>query len=311
MEEVKPKVLYVMGAGRSGSTVLGITLGNVSGIFNVGEALAWTTFHGVPSNEKPEAGEFWQNVLERVPNAEKYFGSRFYHEIEHHRALLHPKKSTDPDLSRAYDQCCRELFNAIRKESGCDWIVDTSHYALRAARLRQNPALDTYVIHLVRDPRDVINALQKQVQRDAPMGPFKANLYTLAVWIQGALEFLRFPRAKRIRIHYEDFLDNPVPVVNHIMQHFGCDARLQSASDIPTSRVFQGNRVLSKPSITIKPQPSKQLLSPLWQRISTLLQLPVLLNYGYQIGAPGRASGAGKARGNIGQNEGEQGKAQG
>ncbi|HEX4467726.1 MAG TPA: hypothetical protein VH025_11110, partial [Solirubrobacteraceae bacterium] len=45
------KVLYVMGAGRSGSTILGVMLGNCEGIFYAGELDKWLPREGRPKRE--------------------------------------------------------------------------------------------------------------------------------------------------------------------------------------------------------------------------------------------------------------------
>jgi hypothetical protein len=122
------------------------------------------------------------------------------------------------------------------------------------------------------------------------MGAFKANIYTLTVWALSSLEFWRFRADRKIRVRYEDFLQDPCGSVNRISRHFGLPGTLDSAENLPTGRVFQGNRVRTRDSITIKPQVSERLLHPFWVVLSTLLQLPVLLHYGYLLRAPGRGS---------------------
>ena len=49
MSPEKPKVLYIIGAHRSGSTVLGVTLGNCADMFFAGELHSWLSRGGVPS----------------------------------------------------------------------------------------------------------------------------------------------------------------------------------------------------------------------------------------------------------------------
>lgn len=44
----RPKVIYVMGAGRSGSTILGVVLGNCTNVFDAGEARRVATTVGDP-----------------------------------------------------------------------------------------------------------------------------------------------------------------------------------------------------------------------------------------------------------------------
>jgi hypothetical protein len=48
----RPQVIYVMGAGRSGSTILGVTLGNCENLFYAGELDKWLLMSGVSMHER-------------------------------------------------------------------------------------------------------------------------------------------------------------------------------------------------------------------------------------------------------------------
>lgn len=69
----RTRVLYVMGAGRSGSTILGVTLGNCEGVFYAGELDKWLTRSGQPTLGGQEREQFWQRVRARV-SASDLFG---------------------------------------------------------------------------------------------------------------------------------------------------------------------------------------------------------------------------------------------
>ena len=58
----KPKVIYVLGAHRSGSTVLGVTLGNCADFVFAGEVHSWLTRSGVPAPGGADVGAFWHAV---------------------------------------------------------------------------------------------------------------------------------------------------------------------------------------------------------------------------------------------------------
>ena len=55
-----------MGAGRSGSTILGVCLGNCDGVFYAGELDKWLPRKGRPAGEREERRELWSRVRERV-----------------------------------------------------------------------------------------------------------------------------------------------------------------------------------------------------------------------------------------------------
>src|ERR1700722_13603799 len=70
----RPQVMYVMGAGRSGSTILGVTLGNCPGVFYAGELDAWLARSGEPQLSDPERDAFWGEVRANVPEAATLYG---------------------------------------------------------------------------------------------------------------------------------------------------------------------------------------------------------------------------------------------
>ncbi|MCZ6675379.1 MAG: hypothetical protein O7C75_20815, partial [Verrucomicrobia bacterium] len=57
----KIKVIYIMGTGRCGGTILGILLGNLKDIFYAGELAFWHKFKGVPKTDNEEVLKFWLN----------------------------------------------------------------------------------------------------------------------------------------------------------------------------------------------------------------------------------------------------------
>src|SRR5271165_6619995 len=78
----RPKVIYVMGQGKSGSTILGVALGNCADIFFAGELGSWLLTSGRAVLGGSERTQFWQGVREDVDGAEELFGSEVYHSIE-------------------------------------------------------------------------------------------------------------------------------------------------------------------------------------------------------------------------------------
>src|SRR5258708_33769196 len=56
----RTKVVYVIGAGHSGSTILGLTLGNCDGVFFAGEVARWLRYDGRPPLEGEERAALWR-----------------------------------------------------------------------------------------------------------------------------------------------------------------------------------------------------------------------------------------------------------
>ena len=63
------KVVYIMGCGRSGTTLLGVILGNSRGALNVGELVDYPKFSGIPSGFDAESDnfKFWEKVSRSQP----------------------------------------------------------------------------------------------------------------------------------------------------------------------------------------------------------------------------------------------------
>jgi hypothetical protein len=277
------KLVYVVGAGRSGSTTLGVALDNVPGVFNGGELFAWFLFRGKPSSERKGTVELWRSVSERVPDLEHFHGNRFHRHLEHHSSLLKPTRWLSAKDRANYREANTALLRAIGEVRGGDVLVDTSHYPLRLSNLLALDGVEVHALYLVRDPRSVINALQKNVQRHRPMHPAKAIIYCWIVAVLSELVLLRVPRGRKLRVRYEDFVERPLQQVGRLVEQLGLPEGLASAEDLPTGRMFQGNRLREREKISISSQPSKQRVSGAWTVLSTILLAPLLLLYGYGL----------------------------
>lgn len=282
------KLVYVMGAGRSGSTALGVALDNVDGLFYCGELFPWFLFRGKPSFGRPDVVEFWEGVGRRTPELTRHFGDAFYHRWEHHKSILRPWRWFDRRARDEFVEANLELVRAVEAQADGAILVDGSHYPMRLFHLRRLPGVEIHLVHFVRDPRSVIQALQKPVQRSKPMHPAAANLYC---WVVAALSIVvkrLFPAQRRTTLRYEDFVADPVTHVNRIAESLQIAGRLRTHEDLPTGRMFQGNRLRQKDTISIRPQPSSTLLGRAWRILSTVVQAPILLAYGYPLrGGPG------------------------
>src|SRR2546428_5704812 len=81
----RPTVVYVMGAGHSGSTILGVALGNCDGVFFAGEVVEWMFRSGAPKFGGHERTRFWASGAEDGENPRDLPGTD---------ALLYPEPSS-------------------------------------------------------------------------------------------------------------------------------------------------------------------------------------------------------------------------
>jgi hypothetical protein len=248
----RTRVLYIMGAGRSGSTMLGVVLGNVPGVFYAGELDAWLRRSGAPNFGGRERIAFWERVRRRVRQPESLFGDAAWQAMEHSTSVLGRRAAKRRELAAEYRRIAGELFAAISAESGASWIVDSAHYPRRFAQLRKVPELDLYLIWLVRDPRRVVASFGRRDVDQAPKSALAANAY---LWLTHALsyvEFLRHPADRRWAVSYDDFLADPAVGLRAIPPLCVGEGALPDLTNLRTGPVFQGNRFLNAETIQLQ-----------------------------------------------------------
>ena len=167
------KVLYIVGVGRSGSTLLERMLGAVPGSVNAGELNA--IFSRVArQDQRCGCGEpfsacaFWQAVGDRA------FGG--WGSVTERMADLQPRVVrqryvprlasgvTGATYRRELDEYLdvhHRLYGAIAAVSGAEVVVDASKSTAQLFALRRIEDLDLRVVNLVRDSRGVANSWSK------------------------------------------------------------------------------------------------------------------------------------------------------
>jgi Sulfotransferase family len=269
-DDAPPRVIYVMGAGRSGSTILGVALGNCEGVFYAGELDKWLIRHGEPALDGSEREQFWARVRARV-NAGDLFG---YHAraLERSSALFSVRKARRRQrVRRRYREVADELYRAIAAEAQATHVVDSSHYPLRARELQRLDAIELYLIFLVRDSQQVVHSFGRS---DLPERRFNLPVANAYLWLTYALSvvtFLRHPRERRLLLCYEDFVQDPDGVLRYVLDRVGSRAALPDFAALRTGMPIQGNRLLEAQRVSLRRgAPSRAARS----RVTGLLQLP-------------------------------------
>jgi hypothetical protein len=272
----RPKVLYVMGSGHSGSTILGVALGNCEGVFYAGELDTWLLRGGVPALGGSERVHFWDRVRAGVSSAEGMFGDEAKRHLERSLAAFRvhrwPRRRR---LRSRYARFNAELYRAIAGAANATLIVDSSHFPLRARELQRLRDIDLYLLFLVRDPQGVVASFNLHVGRHDPLRRLARVLETNAdLWMTHLLStfvFLRQPRARRMLVRHEEFLADPEGAMGAILERVGCAAQPPELSALRTGFPFFGNRLLKTDVVSLK----RRTVRP--RRVShltALLQLP-------------------------------------
>jgi Sulfotransferase family len=269
----RPQVLYVMGAGRSGSTILGVTLGNCKGVFYAGELDAWLARSGEPQLVDPERTRFWDAVRARVDGAQGLYGHDAQRAIERSLAIFRVSRwRARRRLRGPYRRVAESLYRAIAAEASTSFIVDTSHYPLRARELQAVPGIDLYLFYLVRDPQSVVASFRNREVAQYSKSTLTTNVYLWLTNLLAALVFLRQPRGRRMFVRYEDFLADPESAVRELLACAGAAAGAPDFDALQTGVAFQGNRLIREKQITLKADPAAVRRGH--SALSALLQLP-------------------------------------
>lgn len=264
------KVIYVMGAGRSGSTILGVALGNCKSVFYAGELDKWLTRSGVPSLEGSERTAFWSAVGEQV-DASDLFG---FHAraLERSSALFSLRRWRARRRLRArYRQVSEDLYRAIARVAGATHIVDTSHYPLRARELQRLDRIELYLIFLVRNAQRVVESLGRSDVPERRFDTVRANAYLWLTHLLSLYVFLHHPSGQRVLLKYEDLLADPEGVVGDLLDRVGAADSTPDFTSLHTGVPIQGNRLLRTPIVALQGDPAAPQPR---SRITGLLQLP-------------------------------------
>jgi hypothetical protein len=248
-----PTVIYVMGAGRSGSTILGVALGNCPEVFYAGELEAWLRRAGIPNFRGEARARFWRAVGEQVV-ADDLFGDESWRALEYSLALFRVRGRTRARRLRSrYRRVCEELYSAVATTAGVTCVVDTSHYPLRARELRGVTGIRVVLIYLTRNPVSVVASFGRKDVTNDPKSVLGANAYLMLTHLLSSFVFLRHPADRRLLVRYEDFVEKPDAMLRKIAAVIGIPAPQLDLARLATGIPFQGNRLLESDQIALHP----------------------------------------------------------
>ncbi|HUA74449.1 MAG TPA: sulfotransferase [Solirubrobacteraceae bacterium] len=272
----KPKVIYVMGAGHSGSTILGVALGNCSDSFYAGEVDEWLINGGMPGVGGTERGEFWAQVRERMRDseAEQLFGGVVNRAIERSSSLLRPDAwLRRRALRRRYREVADALLRAIAGTAGVTHVVDTSHFPLRARELQRSREVELYLVLLVRDPQDVVASNVRELRRhelaERRVRIFATNLDLWLTHLLSTVVFLRHPRARRVFVTHEAFLADPEGTMEQIVRALGTGTALPDMGALRAGVALEGNAMISRETVAVRRSVRKV---ERWSGLTSLMQ---------------------------------------
>ena len=306
------KVLYIIGWGRSGSTILDNLLGGIDGFFSGGEIRnLWkeglierrVCGCGRPVDECP----VWSSVLERVETRlSRKLDPRVMidHEQSGARArhtwsiLRHMRRNTLNGRAAAYRDIMREVYLATLEVTGARVLVDSSKVPAQAALLASMSGLEAHYLHLVRDPRaSAYSWLRHKARKDLDESeemPRFGLVHNGLSWLEFNLGAQTIRRKAGVRsftlLRYEDFIAEPRAAISRIVRAIGESPAELPFSNARTARLTGNHAVSGNPSrfttgaVEIKSDDewrSKQ--ASVDRLVTTSLVFPMLRKYGYQM----------------------------
>lgn len=300
------KVLYIAGAGRSGSTIFGNVLGQLDGFASFGELYNFPLRFLEPRHcgcgvLLPECS-FWQQVLRAYvtgdlnAHLEKWLAQR--NQVARARLALHWRLSLtrQPLLrqSSAYRALLSRFYYAVAQAAEARVVVDTSKAAGYGQVLAWTPEIDLYVVHLVRDPRAVAYSWARRKPKQTPAGTIAISPVPS---FQGVLKWLihnlatevyrNIPSVRYLRVRYEDFVREPRRVICDVLDFVGERSTIPVSPDgsmtLQPQHTVDGNpdRFRSGSVVLRADDEWRHKLGGRDRALVTLLATPLLRRYGY------------------------------
>ena len=304
----RPKVLFIAGADRSGSTLLDVLLGSVNGFVAVGE-LSNIWQRGIVEGRLCGCGvpllacDVWLDVLSStlghapcLKDAEEMLSLRARStRVRHTRRILQGQR---PELGH-YLAILSRLYAAIARRTDSTVIVDSSKDPSDAAALSLTPGLDAFVVHLVRDPRAVSFSRRRRtkVQPDTSIPTTMAarsvsrGTADWLAWNLGTELVTRTIRERSMLLRYEDFIRCPEEVIARLITLVdGSEPMLPfsgaSEAVVDVSHTVSGNPGRFTSGVVHLTVDDEWIVrQPVRDRIvSTAIAAPLMIRYGYPLG---------------------------
>jgi Sulfotransferase family len=297
------RVLYVMGHGWSGSTILGNLLGELDGFFHAGElrrlwgeALAANAPCGCGSPVRE--CRVWSKVLAHpavaaLDPAEVDRWHRRATPVRRTLRLLRMRGEHVYGDLPAYLNAAEKLYRVVAEVTLSRVIVDTSKRSGDAAALLRMPAVDPFFIHLVRDPRAVAHSWSKRSARGH--GPVATSRDWVAFNLLDEAIRRNAGPGRSVRLRYEDLIADPEASLRAVAGLVG-----ERPETIPIRRdrvavLGLNHGIMGNPSrfangeVPLREDEAWKRDQPPSERLMvTALTLPLLLLYGYPVGTAPR-----------------------
>ena len=299
-------VVFVVGKGRSGSTLLDDLLGTMPRVVSVGELsrlwgrgrdgiLTWLSFCacGRPVAEC----DVWGPVLSAAIGGTDRPHLAAVEELQE-RALRWRRVpalmlGARPAPDRRFGDVLGRVYRGLADATGARIVVDSSKWPAHPGLLGMVPGVVPFLLHLVRDPRAVAHSYRRRQPRTAGLrrrdhGAVEAALSWDARNAAVELFARTLPASRRRRIRYEDLAAAPREVIRELGEWLGLPDGDRAFIDdttvhLGTAHLVGGSRHrFERGDVAIRPDLTwQQLARTNDHRIVSALTKPLRWRYGY------------------------------
>jgi hypothetical protein len=300
-------ILYIGGAGRSGSTLLELIIGNLPGYFSIGEVCRFFEYilHGkmrCGCGERLNECEFWSKIMDRLESKNvdiermAHLNNCLTRTRNFHKLLFYSKTKYPPEWHELL-RGIEALYYAIADLSGGKILVDSSKTPSQSICLKQIPGLNIKVIQMVRDGRAVAYSWAKRKKSITTKSGKKAYMpqrsYSSSM-IRWAMENYWMGEncgdVPNTLLKYEEFVSNPYQELKRVLDDLDLDSKgleMINAYKMNLSKTHSvgGNFIrFSTGKMAIRPDMEWKNNLSKWKSVYLgLITLPLMKKYHYPI----------------------------
>lgn len=287
-------IIYILGAGRSGSTILATTLNNHREINYVGELHHFFSY--VKNDSHCSCGKtiskckHWEKILNGLPSTYIDDPQKFEYlcnKMEYHSSIpLHLMGFKTNREFENYKDVQEKLISSIHQQTSSKYILDSAKYIGRFLALKKIFKNQVKGIFLVRDLRGVICSFKKNVQTQN--SPLKTYIYYMAINMTAHLLSI-LPKFDIVKIRYEDIVDKPETTFHQIgnfldLDLSDCAKKIREQKPFKMPHIIGGNRLKASSNIIIKKDQKWLEVMPTYKRILFyLLAFPLMIINKYKF----------------------------
>jgi hypothetical protein len=260
---MKKTLIYIIGSGRSGTTLLDIILGNNTESISLGEVNRLYKREGIPPkrSKEDEVYKFWKEITNSLnQSGQSYLElANLFNKNEYHSALF---KTLFRNNNLLYKKNLKHQYEVLKTKTKQSILIESSKYPVRALNISEYVSKEDYFIkyiYLKKDPTKVVKSFQKKHLEQPSKSFLSANLYYLLVNLLCVLSvrILKLRKHKVSIIKYEDLLIDSKKTLIKLSKDLDVDFsilvdKLENNKLLKTGYLFDGNRIRLKETLTLQ-----------------------------------------------------------